>query len=152
MTASALSRIEKSVLIHAARARVWRALTTAGEFSQWFGVKLTQEFQPGTRLLMGYSHQGQEFQGYLDVQEMVPEHKFSWRWHPGVQEPGIDYSKEPTTLVEFTLEEKEGGTLLTVVESGFDRISLARRAGVFQQNEAGWAYQMNSIAKYVGQA
>ena len=152
MATTELSRIEKRILIRAPRSRVWRALTTAREFAQWFGVKMTQEFQPGARVQMAYTHEGREFEGYLDVQEMTPEKKFSWRWHPGVQEPDVDYSKEPTTLVEFQLEEVEGGTLLSVVESGFDRISLQRRARVFEQNEGGWAHQMKSIDHYVSQA
>ncbi len=31
-------RIERKVLINAPRARVWRALSDAGEFGDWFGV------------------------------------------------------------------------------------------------------------------
>jgi uncharacterized protein YndB with AHSA1/START domain len=152
MTTTGLSKIEKRIFIRAPRAKVWRALTTAREFAQWFGVKVTQEFQPGTRVKMTYTYGGREFEGYLDVQEMTPENRFSWRWHPGVQEPDVDYSKEPTTLVEFQLEEAEGGTLLSVVETGFDEISLQRRARVFEQNEGGWAHQMKAIENYVGQA
>jgi uncharacterized protein YndB with AHSA1/START domain len=152
MTISEQSSIEKRILIRAPRARVWRALTTAQEFSQWFGVKLAGEFQPGARVAMTALLPGFEHDFYLEIQEMQPESKFSWRWHPGMPDPKVDYSKEPTTLVEFHLEDAEGGTLLTVVETGFDRISLSRRAGVFQQNEAGWAHQMKSIEKYVGQA
>ena len=152
MATTELSRIEKRVLIRAPRSRVWRALTTAGEFSQWFGVKMTQDFRPGTRVKMAYTYGGREYESYLDVQEMTPEKKFSWRWHPGVQDPDVDYSKEPTTLVKFQLEEVEGGTLLSVVESGFDQISLQRRARVFEQNEGGWAHQMKSIDQYVSQA
>jgi hypothetical protein len=83
---------------------------------------------------------------------MIPERTFSWRWHPGRPQTDIDYSKEPTTLVEFTLEEINGGTQLTVVETGFDQISLTRRAAVFADNEGGWTYQMKAISTYVGQA
>jgi hypothetical protein len=38
------------------------------------------------------------------------------------------HSGEPTTLILFSLEEAAGGIMLTVTESGFDRIPLARRA------------------------
>jgi hypothetical protein len=38
----------------------------------------------------------------------------------------VDYTKEPTTLVTFTLEEVEEGTLLRLVESGFDTIPHPR--------------------------
>ncbi len=152
MTVSELSRIEKRVLIHAPSSRVWRALTNVQEFCKWFGVEMTGEFQPGARLKMQSTHPGFEHEVYVEVQDMTPERKFSWSWHPGMPQPGVDYSKEPMTLVEFQLEEVEGGTLLTVLETGFDKISLPRRAGVFEQNEAGWTHQMKSIENYVGQA
>src|SRR3546814_10297781 len=51
------------------------------------------------------------------VQEMVPERLFSFTWHPYAIEPGVDYSDEPPTLVEFRLEPRGDGTLLTVTES-----------------------------------
>ena len=62
----------------------------------------------------------------------------SFRWHPFAVEAGVDYSSEPTTLVTFELGEVDGSTLLTIVESGFDRIQLARRAKAFAANERGW--------------
>jgi uncharacterized protein YndB with AHSA1/START domain len=152
MTVSEMNRIEKRILIRAPRGRVWRALTSAREFSEWFGVEMAGEFQPGARLEMNSSKHGCGGIVSVEVREMLPETKFSWRWHPGVRQPDVDYSKEPTTLVEFHLEEVDGGTLLTLVESGFDQISLARRAGVFETNDAGWAHQMKSIENYVSQA
>jgi uncharacterized protein YndB with AHSA1/START domain len=61
----------------------------------------------------------------------------------------VDYSAEPTTLVEFTLQDAEGGTALTIVESGFDRIPLARRAEAFRMNDQGWAGQMKNLERHV---
>ena len=56
---------------------------------------------------------------------------------------------EPMTLVEFDLEEVDGGTKLTVTESGFDNIPLARRAEAFRMNSEGWGIQVENIRKYV---
>ena len=53
------------------------------------------------------------------------------------------------TLVEFRLEEAGGGTLLTIVESGFDQISLARRAEAFRMNDQGWTEQTRNIERHV---
>jgi len=77
---------------------------------------------------------------------------FSFRWHPFAMDTGVDYSKEPTTLVAFELEEASGGTMLTVTESGFDRIPLERRAKAFAANEGGWTAQMKLIEKYLALA
>jgi hypothetical protein len=61
----------------------------------------------------------------------------------------VDYSAEPTTLVEFILEETEGGTAVTIVESGFDRIPLARRAEAFRMDDQGWTGQIKNLVRYV---
>jgi len=142
--------IEKKVLLHAPRSRVWRAITSAREFSAWFGVALEGAFTPGARVegrvtTPGYEHVVMQ----ITIERVDPEHLFSYRWHPHAVEPGVDYSDEPTTLVEFRLEEVAGGTELTVVESGFDRIPLARRAIAFRMNDQGWAEQIRNIERYV---
>src|ERR1700733_11345043 len=153
MAASGLSTVERSTLVHAPRSRVWQALTNIKEFSKWFGVEAEGEFAPGARMRMistSESYKGVEF--FVDVVKIEAPEIFSWRWHPGSKQPGEDNSSEPMTLVEFRLTEVEGGTLVTVVESGFDRLSLARRARVFEENSKGWEFQLASLTRYAGQA
>jgi uncharacterized protein YndB with AHSA1/START domain len=152
MTASVSSMIERSTLVRAPRSRVWQALTTMKEFSKWFSVKGEGEFAPGERMTMISTHEccpGQEF--FVDVVKMEAPEVFSWRWHPGSKQPGEDTSAEPMTEVEFRLTEAEGGTLVTVVETGFDHLSPARRARVFEENTNGWAIQLESLTRYAGQ-
>ena len=153
MPMTSTDRIEKKALLHAPRARVWRALTDAREFGQWFGVDLAGTFAPGAHLKGKITHKGYEHLTMdITVERMEPERLVSWRWHPYAIDPGVDYSGEPTTLVVFELEEVESGTQLTVVESGFDRIPAARRAEAYRMNDEGWTAQMESITRHVGQA
>jgi hypothetical protein len=70
--------------------------------------------------------------------------------HPYAVDPNVDYRSEPPTLVEFRLEAKDGGTVLTVTESGFDAIPQGRRFEAFRMNERGWAEQMKNIERHVG--
>jgi uncharacterized protein YndB with AHSA1/START domain len=149
MNTSEMTRIERSVLIQAPRAKVWRALTDLAEFSTWFGVSTEGQFVPGARLKMTTTMEG--YAGivfYLTVEKLEPMELFSWRWHPGSVQPE-EGSKEPMTLVEFRLRDEQGGTRVIVAESGFEAISLARRAKVFEENTGGWEYQMASLEKYV---
>lgn len=148
-------RIEKRIVLRAPRARVWRAITTAEQFATWFRAKLDGEFAAGRTvrgnpLNKGYEHMKLE----LQVQQIDPEHYFSYRWHPYPMDPNVDYSNEPTTLVEFKLEEEQGGasTAVTIVESGFDKIPLNRRAEAFRMNDKGWAGQAANLARYVEQS
>lgn len=144
-------RIERTLLLRAPRSRVWRALSNAAEFGAWFGVdfkgKAFVSGKPvrGKVTYPGYEHIVMEVQ----IELMEPERLLSWRWHPAAIDPAVDYSDEPTTLVEFELAEVEGGTMLTVVESGLDKIPLARRATVYRLNSSGWDEQMRNIEKHV---
>jgi uncharacterized protein YndB with AHSA1/START domain len=143
--------IERKILLKAPVSRVWRALSNAEEFGDWFGVELKgKTFAPGNRVQGRVTYPGYEHI-VLDmvIERMEPEHLLSWRWHPYPADPSVDYSKEPTTLVVFKLKEVEGGTLLTVVESGFDNIPPSRRLEAFRMNSGGWDEQMKSIEKHV---
>ena len=141
-------RIQKTVVLRAPRSKVWRALTDPAQFSQWFGVKVEEPFTPGHRVrgpvtTPEYAHLMFE----ITVDRMEPEQLFSWRWQPGGN-PDIDPA-EPETLVIFELEEVGEGTRLTVTESGFDRIPLARRSKAYRENDEGWTAQLESIRQYL---
>jgi uncharacterized protein YndB with AHSA1/START domain len=143
-------RIEKKVVLRASRSRVWRAITTAEEFGAWFRMNLDGEFAEGRTVRGTLTHPGYEHVTVeMLVERIEPERYFSYRWHPYAMDPAVDYSAEPTTLVEFILEETEGGTALTIVESGFDRIPLARRAEAFRMNDQGWAGEIKNLTRYV---
>lgn len=148
--ASSTDRIQKQIDIEAPRARVWRALTNSAEFGQWFGVRLDAPFAPKSRIRGQITHPGYEHVTFeLQVERVEPEKLFSYRWHPYAIDPKVDYSSEPTTLVEFRLEEVKAGTRLTIVESGFDQIPAARRDEAFRMNTGGWAQQIQNIQRHV---
>lgn len=157
-------RIEKKILLRARRDRVWRALSDSKEFGTWFGVTFEGPFVPGetmhgvittTKVDEEVARAQKPYEGMpfeITVENMEPGRLFSFRWHPNAVEPGVDYSAEPTTLVVFELEEVADGILLTVSESGFDRIPLERRAKAFSANEGGWGMVVKLIEKYVSHA
>jgi uncharacterized protein YndB with AHSA1/START domain len=143
-TPSISDRIEEQVLLLAPRERVWRALTNAEELGAWFGMNLAgATIVPGAQVAGRFTIPGHEHLTFeATIEEMVPERRFSWRWHPNAIDPDIDYAAEPRTLVTFTLEDAPGGTLLRVVESGFDAIPVARRTAAFLGNSNGWRSQL----------
>jgi uncharacterized protein YndB with AHSA1/START domain len=144
-------RIEKQIVIRAPRSRVWRAISDKTEFGTWFGVNFPAgTFAPGKNTkgnitIKGYDHLTMD----IEIVEVTPEKRLSYRWHPHGVDPNVDYSVEPKTLVTFTLEEVPEGTRLTIVESGFDAIPLHRRAEAFKGNESGWAGQIRNIERHV---
>ena len=145
-------RIEKKLILRAPRSRVWRAIASAEEFGAWFGVKLDGAFAEGAAIRGKITHPGYEHLTMeMLIERIEPERYFAYRWHPYAISPTVDYSAEPTTLVEFRLDEANGGTVLTLVESGFERIPVERRAEAFRMNDGGWTEQMKNIERYVSQ-
>jgi uncharacterized protein YndB with AHSA1/START domain len=156
-------RIEKKILLCAPRKRVWRALADSTEFGSWFGVKFGGPFVPGACMrgvivattvnaevaTAQKKYEGMAFE--ITIEQIEPQRLFSFRWHPFAIERDVDYSVEPTTLVVFTLEEAADGVMLTVTESGFDRIPLARRAKAFTANEQGWSIVVKLLEEYLVQ-
>src|SRR5215510_11261148 len=153
MPITVVDRIEKQLVLRAARSRVWRALSDAEEFGKWFGVKLQGTFTEGATLRGQITHPGYEHLAMeVFVERVEPERYIAWRWHPYAVDPKVDYSKEPTTLVEFQLNEIPTGTEVMVVESGFSQIPLGRRDEAFRMNEDGWTQQMRNIERHVAQS
>ena len=147
---STSDRIVKCTQVNAPRPRVWQAITDSAEFGKWFRVKLNGPFlvgesTEGNILYPGYEHLVMK----VDVVDITPMSRFAFQWHPYAIDPSIDYTQEPPTLVEFLLEEAEGGTKVTVIESGFDALPAHRRDEAFRMNEGGWTIQVKNIQSYV---
>jgi len=144
------NQIQRSILIQAPREVVWDALTDAKKFGEWFHVHLRGDFEPGETVMGSVTEK--DLHGLpvtMQIGLMDRQKLFSWRWHPAAINPNVDYSREPTTLVEFKLEDAPGGTHLTVVESGFREIPPARRDAAYRLNYEGWGIQMSRIEDYL---
>ena len=158
------NRIEKKTLLRAPQSRVWRAIADPKEFGAWFGVKIDGHFSPGSKVKgritptkadaeiakQQSQYEGLEFE--LTIDRVEPERFFSFHWHPFAVDRGVNYTAEPPTLVSFELEKSRDGVILTVAESGFDRLPPARRAKAFAANEEGWAKQLELIEKYLAKS
>ncbi len=156
-----MNTIEKRVVLNAPIGRVWAAISDAKQFGAWFGCELDGPFVAGQRITgrirptqvdpaiakAQEPYAGQPMEWLVEAIE--PPHRFAFRWHPFAIERGVDYSAEPTTLVEFELAETRSGTRLVIRESGFDHIPLERRAKAFAANDGGWTAQLDLIAKYL---
>jgi uncharacterized protein YndB with AHSA1/START domain len=164
-------KIEKRVTLRAPVSRVWRAITDAEEFGRWFGFKLDGAFVEGRTITGTFDApfdeaaiiEHQKRVGvvpskvklpeknfvFCTVERIEPERYFSFRWIPYGIDAEADPQNEPTTLVEFRLEAVPGGTELTIVESGFERVPAHRRARAFRMNEGGWSAQAENLRKYV---
>ena len=158
---SSTDRIVKSIVLRAPLAMVWSAVSDAVAFGTWFGVRFDGPFVAGTWVRgvveptsvdaevakAQAPHAGKKFE--FVVARIEAPTCIAFQWHPFAVDPDVDYSDEPMTDIVFELREVEGGTELTITESGFDRIPLARRAKAFEMNSGGWAAQTMLLSKYL---
>lgn len=150
MIASSTDRIEKRAVLKAPRSRVWRAIADSTEFGTWFRMVFDGPFVEGKSVRGRVTYPGYEHvEGDFQIERIQPETYFAYRWHPYAVDPDVDYSGEPTTLVEFRLEHAGTHTVLTIVESGFDQIPAHRRAEAYRMNEGGWTGQVANITAHV---
>lgn len=153
----ASDRIEKQASLDAPIARVWDAISDSAKFGSWFGMRVDGPFVAGATV------RGQIIETQVDdvvaaqqrpyvgapvtlwIVAVEPLHRLAFRWNPL---PGDEFA-ELTTLVEFTLSERAGSTVVDIVESGFDALPEQYRATAFNGNSEGWALQSQLIAKYL---
>jgi uncharacterized protein YndB with AHSA1/START domain len=154
-------QIEKQIVLRAPLERVWQAVSDSRQFGYWFGVSFDAPFAAATRVSgritptkvdpevakLQAPHEGKKFDFW--VERIEPMKSIAFRWHPYAISPGVDYSREPTTLIVFALRAVGNDTQLTISESGFDSIPLQRRAAALQANDGGWAHQISNIEKYL---
>jgi uncharacterized protein YndB with AHSA1/START domain len=147
---SSTDEIRKHLLIRAPQARVWSAISDPAQFGAWFRVRLESPFVVGRPTTGHITYPGWEHVRFTLVTEAVePPARFAFRWHPYAIDMARDYSAEPMTLVEFLLEPRDDGTLVTVVESGFERLPPERIDEAFRMNERGWTEQLDNLQAHV---
>jgi len=156
-------RVEQTISLCASRDRVWRALTDAGQFATWFGIAFDADavFVAGaqlvgriapTRVDPGVARTQKAYFGMrldFSVVRVEPVRQLALRWHSFAWEAGIDCASEPTTLVVFELRQVASRTNLTITESGFGRIPIARRAVAMAASTRRWARQAYLIEKFL---
>ena len=138
-----IDEIRREIVLEAPIERVWNALTTATELSQWFGDSASLDLRPGGRAKFGWS----EFDDAVEaIIEVVEEPKrFSFRWE-SVRDIPVE---EASTLVEFNLEETGTGTRLTMVESGFAGLPEQHYQHRFEENSSGWDSELADLERYL---
>lgn len=145
--------ISKSIEIAASVEQVWDALIDHEKFGAWFQVALDQPFVASEASTGHMTYPGfEEYRWEARVVAVEPMRRFAFEWPATGGDKQLMDSGVPVpewTLVEFLLEPAGSGTLLTVMESGFDKVPEPRRSNVMRSNDGGWAEQVKNIRKYV---
>jgi len=149
MTATVQDTIERSITLPNPRARVWEALTTPTQISQWFEGLWEFELKPGAPIHFDFGPQYGVHRGRVEVVEPMDRVVYLWTQEGRDWDAAVPIDDVPTTLMEFTLEDDGDGTKLTVIESGFASLPEEIRERSLLDNTQGWEEQMGNIARYL---
>ena len=142
--------IEKTIVINAPQDRVYRAVTDSAEFGSWFCNGVTGDFEIGEQPVI---HEDKYGNFRLAIIAKDPITYFAYRWVSGTAFIPKGFEDDPlghpNTLVEFFFEEAEGGTRVTVKESGFASLPDSYAAQNLEDNTGGWEYQLNALNEYL---
>ncbi|MDO9456849.1 SRPBCC family protein [Nocardioides sp.] len=136
-----LDRIERSIDIDAPADKVWELLEHPGWWINEGVVDLAAEVRTdGDRHVVVHEKWG-EFR--LETVLSDRPRALSYRW--------LDNASTGGTLVEFTIEEREGGVTLRVVESGFETLDKSREdvAHHVAENSDGWTKELAAARDHV---
>jgi uncharacterized protein YndB with AHSA1/START domain len=138
--------IHHAFVVKAPREKVWSALTTQAGWAAWFSEDVQGDFQQGSTLLLNFEEYDACSVLVVERDEM---NAFAYKWHPG-EDCAIDkYPDDQMTLVRFQLADDPDGTLVTLTESGFDRLPDDRRAAALQANIDGWKWELAELRVYL---
>lgn len=108
-------RLEKTALLPASAEEVWRALTEPDGLTAWFGAEASLDrLAPGARVEFRFQDGAVRAAVLEDVE---PNRVLSFRWLPFDRAADGTPRRLVATRVEISLAEKDGGTMLDVVET-----------------------------------
>lgn len=133
--------VQRDITIAAPIERVWAALTEDKHIKEWFGQEAEVDLRPGGAITHAWTEHGR-VRGTVETVEAP--HRFAYWWARDDNDP----APGNRTLVEFTLAEQDGGTLLRVVESGFATLDGDQELAV-KDNTHGWQQELDELRAYV---
>lgn len=143
-------KIERKVKINASKSKVWEAIIDHKKFGEWFRCKLDQPFAEGEMSTGMMTYPGAEHVKWeAKVIKIEFEKCLEFSWPPYIEDESVDLSNEPWLDCRFELESIPDGTLLTIIESGFEKLSHAIRDDARRGNEQGWDIQSRHVLEYV---
>jgi len=139
------SGIEKSVHIEAPVELVWRMVTEPDQVVRWFADSIDLEATPGYQGSMTFRPEaGGVVEAPSTVESVEAPRRLTYRWtHPA----GTTASPANSTLVEFTLTPSDGGTVLRVVETGYDGLGWPQdqQDAFVDDHTDGWSHHLGRL-------
>ena len=126
------------ITIDASAARVWQALTDPDLIRKYFfGTNTESTWKPGTPVKFSGEWEGKTYEDKGTVLEAVPEKKLKYNYWSSMS--GIEDKPENYANITYTLEERNGSTLLTVHQDNIPDEKMR------EHSEANWKMVLNQL-------
>lgn len=133
--------VRRTIRIDATPDAVWRAITEPALISQWFGDAAFDGFAVGALGTLSWPDYGA---APVRIEAIDEPHSVSYRWADAAEYPGVsDVDAVPSTVFTFTLEAVDGGTQLTVVETGFETTRAPEEN--LESHRDGWNSELDEL-------
>ena len=135
--------LERSIIINAATARVWKALTDPAEIKQYlFGTETITDWKVGSRIIYKGVWQGKEYEDGGTILQFEPEKIFQSTYWSSMS--GTEDKPENYATVTYTIEERSGdGTLLKLTQNNIKTEESKKHL------EENWDMVLNAIKKVI---
>lgn len=134
--------VRRTIRIAAAPEKVWRAVTEPEHISRWFGRTTLDGSGAGATGTIAFDDYGAV---PVRIEAIDAPRMVSYRWSnddaAGALPERLDEAH--STVFTFTLEAVDGGTRLTVVETGFEATSDP--AANLRSHAEGWVSELDKL-------
>ena len=139
--------VERTIWINAPREKAWQAVTRAEHLDLWYATCCRWEIpalQVGTMVKFFHKDSNSDTDILQATIEVInPLRQFTLRWQPDKTYPAM------TLVTTFMLEEENGGTRVTIIESGYEALPDDLRQQWLDQTGVGYAGSMENLQAYL---
>lgn len=128
------NKIERGIWINAPRERVWLAVTEPTQITQWFAPGAEFTIKDNKIAIM----MGGEYVELAFIETFDPPRQLTTVGLP-----------ERAIATTYLLEEENGGTRFTVVETGLESLPAEARQKHIEQNGAGWDMALVNLHAFI---
>ncbi len=126
--------LKRSIWINAPRQRVWDAVSVPEQIAAWFAPGMTFKMEND---IVSILMEGQ-FVDVAWVEVVDPPRELTTRPLP-----------DKKTATSYILEEENGGTRFTVIETGLEALPAEDRAKYLEQNGGEWEKALGNLNAYI---
>jgi uncharacterized protein YndB with AHSA1/START domain len=135
--------VERSIWINAPRERAWLAVTDPQQLTMWYATYYAWEIptlQVGAQVKF---FNGPDDILHATIEVIDPPREFTLRWEPDKTYPSM------TLVTTFKLEEENGGTRATILESGYEGMPADEREEWMKATGEGYTMSMENLKAHV---